>query len=304
MNAFAPQTTIEVRPVTGRIGAEISGVQLSPDLSLEAVAQIRQALLRHKVIFFRGQHHLDNDGQEGFAALLGAPVAHPTVPTTPGTKYTLDIASTHGGRTNSWHTDVTFVADYPLASILRAEVIPAAGGDTVWANTATAYQDLSPELKDFVGKLWALHTNDYDYAATTADVSAERIKHFKSVFAATVYEAEHPLVRIHPETGEPSLVLGHFVKKINGLSSVDSANLFNLLQAHVTRPENTVRWRWTPGDVAIWDNRATQHYGVADYGNELRILRRVTVAGDLPVSLDGRTSFARRAPGLATEAAA
>lgn len=298
MNAFAPQTTIEVKPITGRIGAEIEGVQLSPDLSLDTVAQIRQALLRHKVIFFRGQHHLDNDGQEGFAALLGAPVAHPTVPTTPGTKYTLDITSDHGGRTNTWHTDVTFVPDYPLASILRAEIIPAAGGDTVWANTATAYQELSPELKEFVGKLWALHTNDYDYAANRTNVTVEAAERFKTVFAATIYETEHPLVRVHPETGEHVLVLGHFIKKIKGLSTTDSASLYNLLQGHVTRPENTVRWRWTPGDVAIWDNRATQHYGVADYGDQLRVLRRVTVAGDVPVGLDGRKSVAIRAPGL------
>jgi taurine dioxygenase len=290
--------TIQVRPVTGRIGAEISGVDLSPDLDKASVAAIRQALLRHKVIFFRAQHHLDNAGQEGFAALLGEPVAHPTVPASVGTKYTLDIASTHGGRTNSWHTDVTFVQAYPLASILRAEIIPSAGGDTVWANTAAAYQDLSPELREFVGKLWALHTNDYDYAATRTDISVEHAKQFKAVFASTIYETEHPLVRIHPETGEHVLVLGHFLKKINGLSSVDSASLFNLLQSHVTRPENTVRWRWTPGDVAIWDNRATQHYGVADYGDQLRVLRRVTVAGDVPVSLDGRTSVAKRAPGL------
>ena len=170
-------------------------------------------------------------------------------------------------------------------------MIPAAGGDTVWANTATAYQDLSPELKDFVGKLWALHTNDYDYAATTADVSAERIKHFKSVFAATVYEAEHPLVRVHPETDEPTLVLGHFVKKINGLSSVDSASLFNLLQAHVTRPENTIRWQWAPGDVVIWDNRTTQHYAPDDYDDLPRLLHRVTIDGTVPVGVDGRRSY-------------
>jgi taurine dioxygenase len=290
--------TIQVSPFTGRIGAEISGIRLSPKLERAEVTTIRQALLRHKVIFFRGQHHLDNAGQEGFAALLGEPVPHPTVPASPGTKYTLDIASTDGGRTNSWHTDVTFVHAYPLASILRAEIIPTVGGDTVWANTATALQDLSPELRDFVGKLWAIHTNDYDYAATRADITVEHAKHFKSVFASTIYETEHPLVRVHPETDEHVLVLGHFLKKINGLSTVDSANLYNLLQSHLTRPENTVRWRWSPGDVAIWDNRATQHYGVADYGTQLRVLRRVTVAGDVPVSVDGRRSVAKRAPGL------
>lgn len=294
----AARTTLDIRPVTGRIGAEISGIKLSPDLDAETVTAIRQALLSHKVIFFREQTHLDHAGQEGFAELLGEPVPHPTVPAYPGTKYSLAIRSEYGGRTNSWHTDVTFVDAYPAASILRAEVIPTAGGDTVWANTVAAYNDLSPELREFATKLWALHTNDFDYAATRSDVTVEHAARFKSVFAATVYETEHPLVRVHPETGERALVLGHFIKKIVGLSSVDSARLFDVLQNHVIRPENTVRWRWTPGDVAIWDNRSTQHYGVADYGDQQRVLQRVTIGGDVPVSVDGRRSVARKGPGI------
>ncbi len=290
--------SLDIKRVTGRIGAEIGGVKLSPDLDRDTVAAIRAALLKHKVIFFREQTHLDHAGQEGFAELLGEPVPHPTVPTYPGTKYSLSISSIHGGRTNSWHTDVTFVQAYPQASILRAETIPSAGGDTMWANTVTALDDLSPELHELATKLWALHTNDYDYAATRTDVSVESAARFKSVFAATVYETEHPLVRVHPETGEHALILGHFIKKIVGLSSSDSARLFDILQGHVITPENTVRWRWTPGDVAIWDNRATQHYGVNDYGDELRSLQRVTIAGDVPVSVDGRPSIARKGPGI------
>ncbi len=289
---------LEIKPVTGRIGAEITGVKLSPDLDAETVRVIRLALLQYKVIFFRGQTHLDNAGQEGFAELLGEPVAHPTVPTTPGSKYSLSISSIHGGRTNSWHTDVTFVQAYPQASILRAETIPSAGGDTVWANTVTALNDLSPELRELATKLRALHTNDYDYAATNSGITVEHAARFKNIFAATVYETEHPLVRVHPETGEHALVLGHFIKKIVGLSSNDSARLFDILQGHVTRPENTVRWRWTPGDVAIWDNRATQHYGVNDYGDQLRVLQRVTIAGDIPVGVDGRASIAHKGPNI------
>jgi taurine dioxygenase len=293
--AIQTETGFEVRPVAGRIGAEIKGVRLSADLDAVTVQAIREALLRYKVIFFRDQHHLDDAGQEALARLLGTPIAHPTVPVKQGTGYILELdSSTHGGRADSWHTDVTFVDAYPQASILRAVVVPAAGGDTVWANTATAYETLPEELRSLADKLWALHTNDYDYAAQRPQVSSEAVRRHREVFASTVYETEHPVVIVHPETGERTLLLGHFVKKILGLSSSDSAHLFSILQEHVTRLENTVRWRWAAGDVAIWDNRATQHYAINDYGDQHRVVRRVTIDGDVPVSVDGRRSVTRK----------
>src|SRR5207249_11073611 len=113
------------------------------------------------------------------------------------------------------------------------------------------------------------------------------------LLTSTVYETEHPVVRVHPETGERSLVLGNFVQKLIGYSKTDSAHLFNLFQSHITRPENTVRWHWQAGDVAIWDNRATQHYAVNDYGDQHRVVRRATIDGDVPVSVDGRNSVTR-----------
>jgi alpha-ketoglutarate-dependent sulfate ester dioxygenase len=284
---------LEIIPVAGRIGAEVRGVRLSAELPGETLAVLRQALLEHKVLFFRGQQHLDDAGQEEFARVWGNPIAHPTVPIKPGTGYVLELDSLHGGRADSWHTDVTFVDAYPQASILRGVVIPAAGGDTVWANTATAYQDLPEELKELADRLWAIHTNDYDYASRKKDVSQEDLKRHQSVFASTVYETEHPVVRVHPETGERHLLLGHFVKRIKGFSSADSQRLFNVLQEHVTKLENTVRWKWSAGDVVIWDNRATQHYAINDYGDQHRVVRRVTIDGDVPVSVDGRKSVTR-----------
>ncbi|MDQ0890726.1 alpha-ketoglutarate-dependent taurine dioxygenase [Paenibacillus sp. V4I9] len=284
---------IEVLPIAGRIGAEIKGVSLNADLDTQTVKTIREALLQHKVIFIRDQHQLDDAGQEAFARLLGDPVAHPTVPIKTGTDYVLELDSAHGGRADSWHTDVTFVDAYPQASVLRAVVVPASGGDTVWANTAAAYEHLPSELRTLVDQLWALHSNDYDYAAQRPVVSPEKERHHREVFASTVYETEHPIVRVHPETGERTLVLGHFVKKILGLSSADSAQLLSLLQGHITKLENTVRWRWSAGDVVIWDNRATQHYAINDYGDQHRIVRRVTVDGDIPVGIDGRQSVTR-----------
>ena len=285
--------TLTVRPVAGRIGAEIEGIRLSPNLTPEAVAGIRAALLKHKVVFFRGQDHLSDLDQEGFAALLGQPVAHPTVPVLGGSQYILELDADRGGRANSWHTDVTFSDAYPQASILRAVVVPEAGGDTIWANTARAYDDLPAELKTLAEGLWATHSNLYDYAAAKPSASTEAAQRYREVFTSTVYETDHPVVRVHPETGEKTLVLGHFVRRLKGYPTEASNSLFSLLQGYVTRLENTVRWRWCEGDVAIWDNRATQHYAVDDYGTARRVMRRVTVDGDVPVSVDGRRSATR-----------
>lgn len=288
------QTQLEIIPISGRIGAEIRGVRLSAELDAGTVQAIRGAWLRHKVVFFRGQTHLDDRAQEALVSLFGSEaVAHPTVPVIDGTRFIHELDSQHGGRANSWHTDVTFVDAYPRASILRALVVPSHGGDTTWANTATAYQDLTPELRELADKLWALHTNEYDYLVHKDDVSEEDLRRYQEVFTSTVYETEHPVVHVHPETGERNLLLGHFVKNLLGVPSGDSARLFQVLQDHVTRLENTVRWRWAVGDVAIWDNRATQHYALNDYGEQHRVVRRVTVNGVAPVSVDGRRSRTR-----------
>jgi len=147
-------------------------------------------------------------------------------------------------------------------------------------------------LKILVENLKAIHTNDYDYAAVFATAPTEQIERHRAVFASTVYETEHPVVRVHPESGERTLLLGHFVKRFVGFNQADSQRLFAILQDHITRPENTVRWHWRQGDVAIWDNRATQHRAIADFGLQKRHLRRVTVNGTTPVAIDGTLSRA------------
>jgi alpha-ketoglutarate-dependent taurine dioxygenase len=281
---------LEIVPVAGRIGAEIRGVALSGDLDDLTIAAIRKALVRHKVVFFRGQHDLDDARHEAFAGRLGKPVAHPTVPVAEGSSYLLELDSKEGYAASSWHTDVTFVDAYPEASILRAITIPAAGGDTLFANTASAYQELPEALKTLVDGLWALHTNDYDYAAVLPSAAAKHAAEYRKVFASTVYETEHPVVRVHPESGERSLLVGHFVKNFVGLNSQDSQRLYAILQDHITKPENTVRWQWQAGDVAIWDNRSTQHRAIADFGKQRRTLRRATIAGVVPVGIDGQRS--------------
>ena len=286
VNAREAEGPLDIAPVAGRIGAEVRGIALSGDVDDITLAAIRAALVRHKVLFFRGQFQLDDAAQEAFAARLGTPIAHPTVPVANGSRYLLELDSREGYAASSWHTDVTFVPAYPEASILRAIEVPEAGGDTLWANTATAYEELPEPLKLLVDNLKAIHTNLYDYAGTFGG-SREQIERHRSVFAATVYETEHPVVRVHPESGERTLLVGHFVKNFVGLNSADSQRLYAILQDHITKPENTVRWSWRKGDVAIWDNRATQHRAIADFGLQRRHLRRVTIAGTVSKGIDG-----------------
>ncbi len=290
-NSIATPAPLDARPVAARIGAEIAGVRLSGDLPEATIEAINAALLRHKVIFFRDQTHLSDDEQERFSTRLGDLVPHPTQAPRAGTTSILELDSRTGsGRADAWHTDVTFVAAYPKISILRGVTIPPVGGDTVWSNTAAAYESLPTDLKRLADSLWALHTNAYDYAALKPRATAEERRYFDEVFSATAYETEHPVVRVHPETGERTLILGSFAQRFIGYSRGDFQHLYGLLQSYVQRVENTVRWRWREGDVAIWDNRATQHYAVNDYGDQTRVVRRTTLEGDVPVSVDGRRS--------------
>ncbi len=284
-------SSLRVIKLGAHIGARIEGVDLSAGVDRETASAINAALLEHKVVFFREQHGLDDDGQLAFARALGTPTtAHPTV-TSRGERF-LPIDSRYD-KANSWHTDVTFVDRIPKASILRAITLPAYGGTTTWASTEAAYDRLPAPLRTLAENLWAVHTNRYDYATLhdgpNAPLTAEQ-RSYRDEFVSDYYETEHPVVRVHPETGKRVLLLGHFVKQFVGLGSTESATLFNLFQERITKLEHTIRWSWEPGDVALWDNRATQHYAVADYDDLYRRLNRITLAGDIPVDVYGRQS--------------
>ncbi|GAT09280.1 TauD/TfdA family dioxygenase [Mycolicibacterium novocastrense] len=286
-------SSLRVVKLGAHIGARIEGVDLSAGVDARTASAINSALLDHKVIFFRDQHGLDDDGQLAFAQALGTPTAaHPTV-TSCGERF-LPIDSRYD-KANSWHTDVTFVDRIPKASILRAITLPPYGGTTTWASTEAAYDRLPAPLAALAENLWAVHTNQYDYATLHdepyAAPTAEQ-QSYRDEFVSDYYETEHPVVRVHPETGRRVLLLGHFVKNFVGLGSTESATLFNLLQARITKLEHTIRWDWQLGDVAVWDNRATQHYAVADYDDQYRRLNRITLAGDIPVDIHGRSSRA------------
>jgi taurine dioxygenase len=291
-DTIGSSTRIGVRRLAGNIGAEITGVDTGTELADDTIAQIRQALLDHKVVFLRGQS-LDYARQVAFAERLGPlTLGHPTLASPPDQPFLEEIDSGKGVRANHWHTDVTFVDRPPAFTLLHAVVIPPVGGDTIWANTATAYQSLPEALRDLADRLRIVHTNAYDYAASSGREErddATRQAH-REAFVSTVYETEHPAVRVHPETAERTLVLGGFARTVAGFSPQASRDLIRILQDYVTRPEQTVRWQWRVDDLAIWDNRATQHYAIFDYGSAHRRGERVTVAGPVPVGVDGALS--------------
>lgn len=274
-----------------RLGAEIKNVKLSGDLSDDLMHAIYQLLLDHKVIFFRDQGHLDDSKQERFAARLGELVSHPTASANARTSSILGPESSRrGGRADRRYTDVTFVDPSPTISVLRGVVIPPDGGHTIWSNTAAAYLDLPAPLRKLADELWAVHGNTYGRPVEARATAADKTR-FDRVFTETIYETGHPVVCVHPETDERTLVLGTFLQRFVGLQRHTGEKLVDLLQSYITAPDNTVCWSWTAGDVAIWDNRATQQYAVNDYPIE-RPARRST--GD-----DDDLNYARRSPNRA-----
>lgn len=294
-------TLLDITPINGNIGAEIRGVSLSGDLHPATFKAIQDAVYKYKVVFVRGQDAITDEKQEAFGRLWGTLVGHPTVPSLGGTEAILDVDGSRGDRASSWHADITFLDAYPSITILRPHQLPARGGDTLWGNTVAAYEELPEALRDLADKVWALHSNQYDYVGDRK-LRQDGLKRYNEVFTSALYETEHPLVAVHPVTGERTLIVGHFLQRLIGFGTSDSRRLIDIFNDHATRPENTVRWHWSLGDVAIWDNRATIHRAVDDYDDLPRVVRRTTVAGEPAVSVDGRRSATRylgKKPGLA-----
>lgn len=266
-------TWLDFARVSGRIGAEVRGLDLAT-LDTDAAAQLRAALWQHRVLFLRDQR-LDDAGHEGAARLLGeiAPYALHG-----GGGALLEMNAAHGGKANVWHTDSTFEAEPPLITMLRAVIVPEVGGDTLWANTEAAYRALPDALRGLADALTATHSNTYDFAGSRPGVSRAAAERYAERFTtAQVFRTEHPVARLHPVTHEPCLFLGNFVTGIAGWAATEARAVLGALQAYVVQPENTVRWRWRAGDVAIWDNAATQHYALDDYGDAPRVMKRATI---------------------------
>ena len=281
---------IEIHKVTARIGARISGVDISEPLDQETVTALRGALDEHKALVY-DDVDLDDEGQQAFARHFGdLTTAHPTVPAVDGAPNVLPVDSERGRAANNWHTDVTFVLNPPQASTLRSITIPPYGGETLIASSAAAYRNLPEPLRLLADTLWAEHTNDYDYAVPEEEVDEEQAAQ-RARFTSIKYRTAHPVVRVHPLTGERGLFIGGFAQRIVGLSVSESRKILDLLQAYVTRPENVLRHRWSPNQLVLFDNRITQHYAIDNYDGLPRRLNRVTVAGDVPVGIEGKESY-------------
>ncbi|WP_019063197.1 TauD/TfdA dioxygenase family protein [Streptomyces prunicolor] len=280
--------SIEIQKVTANIGARVSGVDINKPLDEDRTTALREALNVHKALVF-DDVHLDDEGQEAFARHFGdLTTAHPTVSAVDGAPNVLPVDSERG-RANHWHTDVTFVLNPPQASTLRSITIPPYGGETLIASSAAAYRDLPEPLRVLADTLWAEHTNDYDYAVPE-EIDDERAAQ-RAQFTSIKFRTVHPVVRVHPLTGERGLFIGGFAQRIVGLSTGESRKILDILQAYVTRPENVLRWRWSPNQLVLFDNRITQHYAIDNYDDQPRRLNRVTVAGDIPVGIEGKESY-------------
>lgn len=264
-------------------GAVVSGLDLSQAGDAEAQA-IRALLVEHKVLFFRDQD-LTADSQVALGNRMGEVTAsHPVREgLDPHHPEIFEIDSFDGTRNDIWHTDVTFMPRPPLGSILRAVELPPLGGDTNWADLEAAYASLSPALQALADGLTAVHDGNAEWG----EYLEKRRQGEGSVWDGEIVRrldpVEHPVVRIHPESGRKSLFVNPgFTTHIKGLSEHESRGLLDIFFAHITKPENIVRHRWAAGDVAMWDNRSTAHYANNDYGDQRRVMHRITLRGDAP----------------------
>ena len=269
---------LTVEPMTATIGAEVGGVDLADDLDADVVEEIREALLRWKVLFFRDQHRLERSGHIAFGRRFGDLEVHPVTPKDQAEPEAFVIPAGGSFRApDNWHCDVTWRPQPSMGSILRAVELPPLGGDTLWANMARAYELLDDDTREQIDGLRALH----DFTAAFGRGQPPEVQEKMRAKHPTV---DHPVVRTHPETGEKVLFVNvGFTQSIVGMDEAESRRLLRRLYATATIPDVQVRFRWRPGSVAFWDNRCTQHIVSNDFLPAKRVMERVTIIGDTPV---------------------
>ena len=283
------EVQLDLEPVSPLLGSRVRGIDLSADLDDATIAAIRRALLDRKVLFFSDQH-LDPDSQIAFGRRFGELTAsHPVMsPLDSEHPEIWELDSTDGGRSDEWHTDVTFVARPPLGSILRAVRLPETGGDTLWTDLEAAYESLAEPVRRLADELTALHDGSREFGAYLANRRGGEGNVWDGEVVRQLPPAEHPGVRGHPEPGRRSLFVSpSFTTRIVGVSEAESRAILDMFFAHITRPEHVIRHVWREGDVVFWDNRSTAHYATYNYGNFRRLMHRITLRGDIPVGPKG-----------------
>jgi taurine dioxygenase len=273
--------SIEVEPIAGALGAEISGVDLGQPVGRERIGEIRQALLDHGVIFFRDQT-LTPEQHVAFAEGFGPINVNRFFVHAPGYPMIAEVRKEPEQKSNigsGWHTDHSYDEVPALGSILLAREVPEQGGDTMFANMALAYETLSDGLKKTLDGLRAVHSSRHVFGADSPYTKTDLKGRLGNSEFAT-QDAVHPVVTRHPETGRKTLYVNPgFTLRFEGWTSEESEPLLKFLYAHATRPEFTCRFRWRPGSIAFWDNRATWHCALNDYQGERRLMHRITIEG-------------------------
>ncbi len=279
------QSEIEIRRVGGSLGAEVLGADLRA-LDEAGFEQIHGALLEHEVLFFRSPG-IDDESQMALAHRFGAPSVFPLLKLLGETGPTFQVIEDGPDSPNaadSWHTDVTWTPDPPKVALLRAGIVPEAGGDTMWGSMTRAYEALSPKMQEIVCALEAEHDNEgfIDGVRTKMGDTPESRKLFADLRSAYP-PVVHPLVRTHPKTGRRALLWGGtFMRGIVGMHPEESASLLEFLARHIDQARFHCRWRWQEGDLAIWDERSTVHRAVGDHFPQRRSVHRCVVDGDRP----------------------
>lgn len=264
-------------------GAEVIGLDVASASDAEILA-IRTALVEHKVLVLRGQS-LDDAGQIEFGRRLGELTAgHPVHHSGDVAAEVYALDSQDNGFADVWHTDVTFMQRPPMGSILRPVVLPPHGGDTNWADSQLAYESLAAPVRQMIDQLTAVHDGNREFGYYLAHKRGGKGNVWDGAEVTSLVPVEHPVVRVHPETGRKGIFVNPgFTSHIVGVSEAESRGILDFLYAHLTKPEHVVRHRWRLGDLVLWDNRSTSHYANRDYGTAHRKMHRITLRGDIPV---------------------